>query len=53
MTYDQLRKAMNDMSEEQLQQDVTVYVDGEYYASCLIFIDDNFLDFNHPFLRAN
>jgi hypothetical protein len=51
MTYEQLGKIIEGMTEEQKQMDVTVAVDGEYWEGHLDEADeDDVLDEGHPFI---
>ena len=54
MTYEELKKHIEVMDKEQLQQDVTIYdtLDDEYYPVNDINLasSTDVLDINHPFL---
>jgi hypothetical protein len=59
MTYRDLRKQLNDLTEEQLDMDVTIYdgsVDelfGAYHTDLQFNLEDDILDKGHPYLIIN
>lgn len=54
MTYRDLFNLLSKMNDENLDQNVTVEFDGEFYPAKIGFADDNqsVLDEGHPFLAV-
>jgi|688.fasta_scaffold1609388_2 hypothetical protein len=52
MTYKELLNKLNKFTQEQLQMDITVQINGEFYPACKLDFTEELdaLDVNHPFL---
>jgi len=54
ITYRDLLRKLKTLSEEQLDMDLTLYSDGEYYpAEILLTDEDDVLDANHPYIAIS
>lgn len=51
ITYRDLLRKLKTLSEKQLDMDLTLYSDGEYYPAEILLTDaDDVLDENHPYI---